>query len=81
VLTPSPLVNRWLLLVTTKKSPVLIPLTVTAAPTGDVAPPASLNIESSDIKKSKINLFFPPTVVVPNPTIHQSHLNMSQHLH
>ena len=48
---------------------MLIPLTVTAAPTGDVAPEASLKIEFSDIKKSKINLFCPPTVVVPNPTI------------
>ena len=48
---------------------MLIPLTVTAAPTGDVAPEASLNIEFSDIKKSNINWFCPPTVVVPSPTI------------
>ena len=48
---------------------MLIPLTVIAEPTGDVAPPPSLNMESSDMKKSKINLFCPLTVVVPNPTI------------
>ena len=47
---------------------MLIPLTVTAEPTAAVVPESSLNIEFSDIKKSKISLFWPPIVVVPKPT-------------